>query len=170
MLDRFRPFRRANRSKWQVFSPWVESSARGFSVSELHVSPGQKKPTWGRGKNQSLWEIFFSCGMRQCSQPPQNTLRLIKNNWHYPVPDKKTTKVGNPRETIGVKLSQNIDNEIVTQINLAASLILIQYSIKNARIINHIYKDIYQTKQPSSQLRIRIFLYVIDKTQFFYKL
>ncbi|MGK3655833.1 hypothetical protein, partial [Escherichia coli] len=42
------------------------------------------------------------------------------------------------------------------------------YSIKNARIINHIYKDIYQTKQPSSQLRIRIFLYVIDKTQFFY--
>jgi hypothetical protein len=108
--------------------------------------------------------------MRQCSQPPQNTLRLIKNNWHYPVPDKKTTKVGNPRETIGVKLSQNIDNEIVTQINLAASLILIQYSIKNARIINHIYKDIYQTKQPSSQLRIRIFLYIIDKTQFFYKL
>ena len=72
-----------------------------------------------------------------------------------------------PRETIGVRLSQNIDNEIVTQINLAASLILIQYSIKNARIINHIYKDIYQTKQPTSQLRIRIFLYVIDKTQFF---
>ena len=43
--------------------------------------------------------------------------------------------MGNPRETIGVRLSQNIDNEIVTQINLAASLILIQYSIKNARII-----------------------------------
>lgn len=149
----------------------MEGSARRFSVSELHVSPGQKKNRPGVGARIRVCEkFFFSCGMRQCSQPPQNTLRLIKNNWHYPVPDKKTTKVGNPRETIGVRLSQNIDNEIVTQINLAASLILIQYSIKNARIINHIYKDIYQTKQPSSQLRIRIFLYVIDKTQFFYKL
>ncbi|HFU1885869.1 TPA: hypothetical protein ACH4ZM_004757, partial [Escherichia coli] len=41
------------------FSPLVRGALTGFPVSKLHISPGQKKPTWGRWQeSESMGNIL----------------------------------------------------------------------------------------------------------------